>query len=382
MKLEFHVDPAASKRTHALVIGISSYPYLDGPEQTQLGATFEMTELSAAAASAAEVASWLITEYDSDAPLATLRVLLSPAEGEVIEGAVAPLLDGPCPATRQAVEDEMTGFVADCKSQDAVAFVYVVGHGVQLTKRGAILLLEDVAAPDSAQELHGALDVVGCYEGFDGPQFAPTQFWFFDACRERVQSSTLERMVGAYTLSSPIGTAESSTMFLGSSTREAAFSVRGGRSIFSTALLEALRGAGADGPTDLGSDDWWVTNRKLFDALHSTVKRLAREHGADQNVVPVGLRANTRIHRIDGVPQVPIRLALDPEEAGASSRLTLLFNATEPRVEDSAEWPFVATVPAGFYKIKVTTQTPYQDFDKLHQLAPPGFEDSLHVGVV
>jgi hypothetical protein len=381
MKFEFDVKAGAVQRTHALVIGVSRYPFLDGPDQTQLGATFEMAELSAAAASAADVASWLISQYDSDAPLATMRILLSPAEGENIVGAVAPLLTGPCPATREAVEAEMKGFVADCRSQDAVAFVYVVGHGLQFTKRGAVLLLEDVAR-DPVPELQGALDVAGCFEGLDGPQFAPTQFWFFDACRERLQSPTLETMAGAYTLSIPKGNAESSTMYLGSSTREAAFSVRDGRSIFSTALLEALRGAGADGPTDLTSDDWWVTTTKLLDALKPAVKRLARQHGADQNVEPVGLSESTRIHRIDGVPQVPIRLALDPEAAGSTSRLSLLFNATEPRVEDSAVWPFVSTMPAGYYKIKVTTQTPYHDFDKLHRLEPPGLDGSLPVGVV
>jgi len=382
MKLEFDVPPDAQRRTHALVIGVSSYPYLDGPEQTRLGATFEMSELSVSAASAADIASWLISEYDSDAPLATLRILLSPADGETIDGAIAPLLRGPCNATRAAVEEEMTGFKADCQSDDAVAFVYVVGHGVQFTKRGAVLLLEDVASPTSAQELYGALDVAGCFEGLDGQQFAPTQFWFFDACRERLQSPAIETWAGAYTLSVPAGRAESSTMYLGSSTREAAFSVPDGRSIFSTALLEALRGAGADGPTDLGSEDWWVTTRKLFDALQPAVKRLAREHGADQNVEPVGLRANTKIHRLAGVPEVKVRLTVNPEEAEYASRLSLLFNGTEPRVENSSVWPFVDTVPAGIYKVRVTTESPYQDFDKLRRFMPPGLDDSLPVGVV
>lgn len=380
MKLEFDVDPSAARRTHALVIGVSRYPFLDGPEQTRLGATFAMAELSAAASSAADVASWLISEYDSDAPLATMRILLSPSEGETIDGAIAPLLTAPCPATRAAVNEEMEGFVADCESQDAVAFVYVVGHGVQFTKRGAVLLLEDVARI-RRPELHGALDVAGCFEGLDGPEFAPTQFWFFDACRERLQSPDLETFAGAYTLSVPTGNAESSTLYLGSSTREAAFSVRDGRSIFSTALLEALRGAGADGPSDLASDDWWVTTTKLLEAVKSAVKRLAQQHGADQNVEPVGLSGTTRIHRINGVPQVPVRLALNPEAAGDTSRLSLLFNGTEPRVLDSAVWPFVATVPAGFYKIKVATQSPYQDFERLRPLGPPGFDDSLRVGV-
>jgi hypothetical protein len=378
VKLEFAVDAGAMKRTHALVIGVSKYPYLDGPEQTSLGATFGMVELSAAAASAADVASWMITKYKSDAPLATMRVLLSPADGEIIDGPIAERLTEPCPATRAAVKEAMTGFVADCRSQDAVAFVYVVGHGVQFTKRGAILLLEDIAK-DPVPELEGALDVAGCFEGLDGPEYAPTQFWFFDACREPLQSPTLETMEGAFTLSSPKGNAATSTMYLGSSTREAAFSVRDGRSIFSTALLEALNGAGADGPTEFGSDDWWVTTFKLLDALKPAVKRLALQHGADQNVEAVGLNENTRIHRLDGVPQVPVRLALDPEAASSTSRLSLLFNATEPRVEDSDVWPYVDTMPAGYYKIKVTTQTPYRDFDKLHRLEPPGLDRSLPV---
>ncbi|MGR0320367.1 caspase family protein [Agromyces sp. ZXT2-3] len=379
MKLDFAVDAAAAQRTHALVIGVSKYPFLDGPDQTDFGAEFGMTELSSAASSAADVASWLISEYDSDAPLATLRILLSPADGETIGGTIAAHLASPCPATRSAVDEEMEGFVEDCRDPDAVAFVYVVGHGIQFTKRGAVLLLEDVART-RVQELRGALDVAGCFEAFDGPEFASTQFWFFDACRERLQSPNLETLAGAYALSIPSGYAASSTLYLGSSTREAAFSVPDDRSIFSRALLEAFRGAGADGPTDLTTDDWWVTTTKLLDAVRPAVRRLAAQYAAEQNVEVVGLSARTRIHRLKGVPQVPVRLTVDPEAAGGTSVLSLLFNATEPRVTDSATWPFESTMPAGYYKIKVTTQSPYHDFDKLHRLEPPGFDGSLRLG--
>jgi hypothetical protein len=69
--------PGAGPGTHALVIGVSDYPFADGPDASDLGESFELQNLTSAARSASEVAAWLLNEYSNrEVPLASLRVLL------------------------------------------------------------------------------------------------------------------------------------------------------------------------------------------------------------------------------------------------------------------------------------------------------------------
>ena len=65
--------------------------------------------------------------------------------------------------------------------------MYVVGHGIQLNKRGAVVLLHDFATGDRPL-LHGAIDVVGCRDAMDENGNAGHQVWFSDACRQRPES--------------------------------------------------------------------------------------------------------------------------------------------------------------------------------------------------
>jgi len=146
--------PDASPGTHALIIGVSDYPFADGPNASALGASFELENLTTAARSASEVAAWLRNEYcNPDVPLASLRVLLSPAAGESIHPDIAADLSGPAPATRAAVEAELRQFRYDCRrNPQNAAFVYIAGHGIQLNKRGAVVLLHDFGDPTHLNE--------------------------------------------------------------------------------------------------------------------------------------------------------------------------------------------------------------------------------------
>ena len=63
--------------THALVIGVSRYPYVkDAPEETPFGARSGLGQLSCAAHSAARFAAWLLDTYHNDkAPLSSLPTI-------------------------------------------------------------------------------------------------------------------------------------------------------------------------------------------------------------------------------------------------------------------------------------------------------------------
>ena len=126
-----------------------------------------MANLSSAARSASEVAAWLLNEYRCpEAPLKDVRLLLSPVDGEALNADVLARMGGQAaPATREAVKDEFTAFKAACAENPADrALVFLAGHGIQLSQRGAIVLLEDFATAAEDDLLFGAIDVIGCHD--------------------------------------------------------------------------------------------------------------------------------------------------------------------------------------------------------------------------
>src|SRR4030042_794816 len=158
--------------THALIIGVSAYLHFeDGPAPTPTGIEFEMEQLSAAARSASEFAAWLLKDYKCDrAPLRSLRVLLSPSAGEVIHPDIAARLNGDFSATLANVRTALAEFRNACNTNtDNVGIVYIAGHGVQLTKHGAIVLLHDFGANAFLFKLEGAIDMAGGHAALPHP---------------------------------------------------------------------------------------------------------------------------------------------------------------------------------------------------------------------
>ena len=83
----------AEPATHAFVVGVSHYPFLNGPKQTSRGEELRMVDLSSAARSASDVAAWLLTKYHNPAaPLADISIFLSPSDREKLNPVVAKAL--------------------------------------------------------------------------------------------------------------------------------------------------------------------------------------------------------------------------------------------------------------------------------------------------
>ena len=366
--------------THALVIGVSRYPYADGDDATDFGESSGLENLTSAARSASEFAAWLLTEYrNPDAPLKSLRVLFSPSEGEELNEGIQNLLTEPYAATSAAVREELKAFRDLCKNTNNVGIVYAAGHGIQLSSRGAILLLEDFAAEDQLAELEGAIDMVGCHDGMNGDGYAGNQFWFVDACRQLPRfARKFQSMTGALKLSEPVGDVHSSPIFLASSTRESAFAEIGGTSLFSQAVLHALRGAGAKGPPR-GLQDWIVPVSRLIELLPDTVKKLAGAHGEDQRVDITGRVIEAVIHKFDGGPEVDLHLSLAPENAANVTTSELLFNGMEPLVPPPSGWPIRRKVAPGLYILKVNSQLPYKSAMKPLDIQPLEYTDTVKV---
>lgn len=376
-----HDGPA----TRALVIGVSRYPYADGPSATDSGRSSGISHLSSAARSASEFAAWLMQEYrHPDKPLVSLSVLLSPADGEVLHPDVASRV-GTDPsayaATQSAVKSALIALREECRGRrDDVVMVYVAGHGVQLSKHDAIVLLEDYAATQHARELEGAVDALGCQRGFDGDGFPATQFWFVDACRQPpAVARRFESLDGAaISLDEPLGKVDSTPVFLASSTRQAAFAEVGGTSLFSQALLWALRGGAAVG-ADAVCGEWHVRTSSLIDTLGPHVRRLADRYAADQHVDVTGRPGAGIAHRFEQAPPCALSISLAPTEAATATTARLMHGDSNVEYPLSPTWPLTGLVPAGLYILDVVSEAPYTGRSKPLDARPPATEFEVTV---
>ena len=370
--------------THALIVGVSHYPYLSGNQATADGSPYGLEDLTSAARSASEVMAWLLNEYrNPDAPLASLQVLLSPGAGEGLADGMAARLPGPCPATRDAVEHDYLMLRDRLRDQPRnVGFVYIAAHGIQLTPRGAIVLLEDFAVAGRV-DLYGAMDVVGCHDGLDGDGFARNQFWFLDACRQVPEIARLFENLEAGVLSSKtaIGLTEPRPMFLASAPRDVAFADPDGTTLFSQALLAALRGDAAVGPDSVQDQGqgWHVPAGWLLEIIKKEVTALAIAGGEEQFVQPLGYFGEAVIHHLERAPDVPIVLSLDPPQAKEQTKVSLWFNGdiSKKSVDSVAEWPLERTLPAGLYQLWVEPSAPYHRESRFVEVKPREFRDEI-----
>jgi len=369
--------------THALIIGVSLYPHIaDGDDPTPEGESFQLEQLSTAARSAAEFAAWLLNEYHSPkAPLRSLRVLLSPAPGEQLNAVIQALLPPAHAATRSAVEQDLVGFRAACDShRDNVAIVYVAGHGVQMTKHGSVLLLQDFAKQGQLSRLQGAIDMAAVHAGMNHPGTAQTQFWFVDACRQKPAiARRFETLTGALALDEPNGNAEASPLFLAATTGSLAYGRLGGESLFNEALMWALRQAGAaEGP---GGDDqyWRVTVTQLIKVLPDRVKALAAAHGENQSVDVAGKVHEATLHTYPKTPTVELHINLNPAAAQNKSQANLAQGNGQVILLNHNQWPLVTEVAAGLYTLSINATVPYHSQMTILEIKPPQCQTAIEM---
>jgi uncharacterized caspase-like protein len=367
--------------THALVVGCSHYPFLDGAGATPTGEQLGLANLNSAARSASEVAAWLLNEYRCpEAPLASVRLLLSPAPDEQLNGDIVTRLGGQAaPATRAAVKAEYTAFQTACSSNTANrAFVFLVGHGIQLSSRGAILLLEDFATAAEPDLLFGAMDVIGCQSAMNVTGGADHQVWFSDACRQRPEIvKRFESLTGAFAPGNQgLGDVAAAPVFLSSSTRENAFADPQGLTVFTQALLWGLRGAAAVGK-DETCNAWHVSSGRLSTVLATRVKALAQASGADQSIDLTGKPLDVVLQQFADAPQVDVEIALSPAGIDPLPVANLKFEGNDPVAVD-AGWPLKFRGKAGIYELvaDVAGPTPRQG-RKLFAAQPPSCRDEV-----
>ena len=369
---------------HALVIGVSRYRHLfDGEDPTDAGRRAGMGQLSTAAASAAEFAAWLLHAHKlRGRPLASLRLLLSPTAGEALPAAIQTHRNRIPAATKANVVSALGAFRQACEGhRDNIAFVYVAGHGVAVSKHDATVLLEDFGHPASLTELDASLAMASVHEGFNDDRCARQQFWFVDCCRQPpAAESHYASLAGGIGLDSRPGSAEVSPLYLAAAPDQRAYAKPGQVSLFYAALREALEQGAAAESLEPAQQRWEVTVNGLNTALPAIVKAAADAHGVKQDVYAAGRHGQATLHEFDDAPRAQLCLSLDPASEGATARASLLFNASQLVADNLAPWPIEQQdLTSGLYLVRVRLGNG-RDCDNLIRVAPRRTEKTIRVG--
>lgn len=371
-------DSSGSPGTHALIIGVSAYDYLLGGSKcgcSEQGSDSGLGQLTAAARSADRFATWLMNDYRRKGfPLRSLRVLLSPTtEDEVSESLKGKLGEDSIP-TRENVANAFRKFKnAAASHPDNIAIVYVAGHGVQFTNTGAVLLLSDFAHPDHEEERYrGAVDMRAMHESMTYSSGARSQFWFVDICRQRApEAREFEELAGVLKYDKGIsGAVACSPLFLSASTGEQAFAKPGELTLFCEALMQALAEGNAASSDGERSSPWLVSTSGLQMYLRKTVALLAEERDENQWIECTGIFNDEIFHECEKAPEVDLTIKVKDGMIGDnySAKLSQLERIL---YDNHSTWPLITRIPAGLYKIEVTTlATKQTDSDNL-KLAPP-----------
>ena len=298
---------------HALVIGVSRYDHLPGGEGPLSAQPFTkgLTQLGAAASSAARIAIWLRDRLDyPDTPLGSLRFLASPSAGEV------PLPGGlePPPATYAEVKAALVEWRDDARRNAAnVSVLFVAGHGFQIGNAGGILLLQDFGRSGAVSVMEQTLDVVGVQKGMlndpnDPQTFTPAvQYYFHDACRIMpAASDAYVELSGGLRLDMPKGLLpKASWAYFGARSRDFAYGDPATRAtLFSEAIMHCL-----DQPEYVDTDGRTILCSMFGSQLEKTVEELAAAYeaqqlptseGAGSSRAPVHRRPTRRRRRLRG----------------------------------------------------------------------------------
>jgi hypothetical protein len=358
----------ANPGVHALIVGVSRYPFLAGG-QTPVADPWELGQLTSAASSAHALFEWL-KKARLPVPLATCRVLLSPSASPN-EAALAGLTDE---ATFDNVFAEAHAWRQDAKShQSNITVFYFAGHGVQRDKEDAVLCLHDFRQPPAtAPSLRRAIDLATLRAGLSPsssqPEIARTQFYFVDACREQpTQTKNFKDLKTGDLWDIELDGQDDrcAAIFYASISNQVAGAIPGGQTLFNQALLACLNSEAGDslGEDAAGDPIWGVTVESLNSALRAKIESINRDIGGDQTYTTGGQFKPARICLLDGPPTVDVTLEMDPEQACAVSQLTITDNNQVAKsYAPPLTHPIQDTFRAGLYTVAVSFKPPAPPF--------------------
>jgi len=334
------VAPAGVRATHALVVGVGTYPFC-GPG-APLQAARNVRDLTSPPISAHGFVDWLIDHAgDFDAPLSSITLLADPVPGSA---------HGTTPPTFDEVEAAMQAWQNEGREDD-VLLLYWCGHGLLDQNQRRLLLCQDVGKNGRfwRHVVDSRADSVQARASR-----ARTQLWLIDACQEAAEHLKLFNPSGLSTLPD-IGanllaqtTGKDIGLVLSSAEFQLARATRSAESNFCQALKEVLTWRAF---VQKGAGRWLVRTTDLVSPINDVFaargvkQRCTSRDGVGQH--PVLSRSRP--------PEIPATFACDPSEMqaevlmsveriGPAAERTQLAAQQAPSAEP---WPLA--VPAGMF---------------------------------
>jgi hypothetical protein len=355
----------AGPKSHALVVGVSHYEFLPPYQSNAWG----LGQLDCGASAAVAFANWLKDSYRGiDAPLGSIRLLVSPSEAERRPLAESGA-DGQPPATAQNFLDALEAWNDECnRCPGSVALLYICGHGVLIAPDQVYVLLQDAFRN---RNLDNSFSVAPTQLAL-GTRQLKASLLFVDACQQ-IPPDDQWNLSGGKTLVPPrVAFVDSRTIapiYYASSPGSSAWGLPGEGTYFVQGLLACLR-ARAVRARDLTASEWTVTTGSLYEELPNAVRDLRD----DQHVIPAGWGMSCAVHRLDAPPVLPFQVSADPEGLRQAAKADLLTSSGQlVRQLDFATSPLSVDTPCGEYRVHVKgdegTGITQQTYFKIHE--PP-----------
>jgi hypothetical protein len=347
MAVAFEDKSVTGPGCHAFIVGVDGYPHVKESSTAGLG----FLQLTFAVRSAVRVYQWL-RHARLRVPLASVRLLLSPGEGD------APQETAELPTLENFIRDASQWRRAAATHRESLTFFYFAGHGFATSASEQVLLLRDFG-DGIGPLLRNAVSLNNIFSGMSpdwSGDIARTQLYFVDSGRSRIDAlSRLQSQNATAVFDARLQGIDDriAPIFYASSFGGEAFGISNDTTLFCRALIEGLDGAAAE---SLDDGAWAVTVLSLAGYLRARVDQLNTEFGASQTIGVGGLVEQAAISYLPGPPPVDLSLRIDLAD---DARLTAVRILNEDS-NVSAEWAapvntdLQVTVPAGIYQAEVT----------------------------
>lgn len=378
-------DGKADSGTHVLLIGVGSYPFLEGgtPGKT-FALSMGMGQLSSPPVSVVELAGWLtngrVGFNNPDRPLRSLEVLCSDAAPFSLEdstGVAIAVERARMPAVTQAVIDWM-GRAG--RNTENLALFFFCGHGLAFGEAETSLLLEDFGG-NTTDPMDEAIAFEQMRMGLMRRCEATYQCHLIDACRTPVTKGFLDaygsKSTGKAIASSGLSRElrdKVAPVFFATDIASSAYGLTGQPSLFTQALLRAMRG-----PACREKDDYWeIQAPALAEGINKCIATLNYQTQL-QYCQPIANGRELALHRLRTEPEVVVKVfTRDP----ANLPKSVLACLREPdfhmeRTEMPAPW-WVA-LPRGKYRFEARLATDKTQLlgEREMDVVPPGKELGL-----
>ncbi len=320
-----HKADVRGAAVHALIIGVGRYPHLRGGGKRLVDASEGMGQLTSAPISARRFADWLLSSdgrHCPDRPVASVRLLLSEPKPTAYSHPTDKTSTKVAVANMKNVDAAVQAWLEDLDtSEDHLGMFFFAGHGVVAGLDQALLLADfgDVAG----DPYRGAIRLDGLHLGMSRAA-AREQCYFIDACRTQSAEFMATHQFGGRALvtANPrarFSRGRAAPIFNATLADESAYGLPGQPSLFTRALLDALKGAGGDNSDD--EDIWRIETNSLNQAIEFLMRRtVTRLKLPVAQINAASSMSTVYLSTLKTPPLVPVQVDCIPTDLTALAR--------------------------------------------------------------